>query len=26
LLEIPITFVAVALWGAFDRFVKPRLS
>ena len=26
LLEIPITFVAVALWGAFDRFVKPRLG
>ena len=26
LLEIPITFVAVALWGVFDRFLKPRLS
>ena len=25
LLEIPITFAAVALWGAFDRFVKPHL-
>jgi len=24
LLEIPITFVAVALWGAFDHFLRPR--
>jgi len=25
LLEIPITFIAVALWGAFDHFLRPRL-
>ena len=24
-LEVPIVFVAVALWGAFDRFIRPRL-
>lgn len=26
LLEIPVTFVAVAFWGAWDRFVRPRLG